>query len=48
VPLENAPNVGCLGREPAGQVKRVVEKPYTSKMVALVCLVCLVCLVERN
>jgi hypothetical protein len=33
VPLKNVPNVGCLRSEPAGEVKRVVGKPYTSQMV---------------
>ena len=39
VPGENVPNVGCSGSEPAGKVKRMVGKPFTSTMEALVCLV---------
>jgi hypothetical protein len=42
VPLENVQNVGCSGKEPAGEVKRVVGEAVTSKMVALVCFVYLV------
>jgi hypothetical protein len=42
VPLEDVSNVGCSGSEPAGEVKRMVGKPFTFKMVALVCLVYLV------
>ena len=30
VPLENVSYVGCSGSEPAGEVKRVVGKPFTS------------------
>jgi hypothetical protein len=48
VPLANVPNIGSFGREQAGEVKRVVERPFTFKMAALVCLVCLVYLVEPD
>ncbi len=37
-----------FGERTKGEVKRMVGKPFTFKIVALVCLVCLVHLVEPD